>query len=42
MYGSILVGHTGPSMQGIAAARGAAFHIFALIDQVHFMKFQSF
>ena len=34
MFGSILAGQTGPSMQGIAAARGAAYHIYALIDRV--------
>ena len=34
MFGSILAGQAGPSMQGIASARGAAYQVFELIDRV--------
>lgn len=37
MYGSILAGQAGPSVQGIAIARGAAYPIFQLIDRVCFI-----
>ncbi|CAB4029928.1 multidrug resistance 1-like, partial [Paramuricea clavata] len=33
MVGSILAGQGGPSMQGIASARGAAYHVYELIDR---------
>lgn len=34
MFGSILAGQAGPSVQGIAIARGAAYQIYNLIDRV--------
>ena len=34
MFGGILAGQAGPSVQGIAIARGAAYKIFNLIDRV--------
>lgn len=34
MVGSILAGQAGPSMQGIASARGAAYHVYELINRV--------
>ncbi|CAB3983659.1 Multidrug resistance 1 [Paramuricea clavata] len=33
MFGSILAGQAGPSVQGIAIARGAAYQIYNLIDR---------
>jgi hypothetical protein len=38
MVGSILAGQGGPSMQGIASARGAAYHVYELIDRVSIMS----
>jgi hypothetical protein len=34
MFGGILAGQAGPSVQGIAIARGAAYQIYELIDRV--------
>ena len=34
MFASILAGQAGPSMQGLASARGAAYHVYELINRV--------
>ena len=34
MFGSVLAGQAGPSMQGVASARGAAYHVYELINRV--------
>ena len=34
MFASVLAGQAGPSMQGVASARGAAYHVYELINRV--------
>ena len=42
MLGSVLAGQIGPSMQAVASARAAAYHVLELIDRVSDVIIYSF